>query len=37
VKWCLRLSGGTLTIESNDPRGTVVAFALPRADTSPTA
>jgi PAS domain S-box-containing protein len=35
VKWCLRLSGGTLTLESREPRGTVVVFVLPRADSHP--
>ncbi|WP_255152521.1 PAS domain-containing protein [Halorarius halobius] len=32
VRWTVESSGGTLTIEDNDPRGTVVVFRLPGAN-----
>jgi PAS domain S-box-containing protein len=32
VRWTVEASGGTVAIEDNDPRGTVVVFELPSAD-----
>ncbi|WP_324760029.1 PAS domain-containing sensor histidine kinase [Haloarcula montana] len=37
VSWILRNLGGSLDFAENDPRGTVVALTLPKADEPPTA